>query len=586
MNTRLPQLLPSASRPLIALVLMFSLFAAAACDGGCGSGSKSATKTSGPALEQLAGHMPASAQLSVFVADLEKTRHSLETARNTLGDALPLSDLIEQQLKSELGVDVFDAESWEKAGIDPKGALSVNVVGKRPVLFTYVSDIQKFEQSFTSQLKSNLGLEGAAKKVNEDGTSLKVLGEGDETVAWTYDGKLVGIVFPQADQIKEPLESDEPDDAVKLAARLMNIDTKDSLAKHAGFERFKKALGDDSVAIYINRDTLFNESGLLDLDSSDPNQKAVAEWVKSNVQAVGVGFGMEDNSLKMRLWSDLPEPVIESAKEIINAPGGFEMESFATENTLIGLRAAVDMPKWWNFYKNELLGEKERAQLNSRLQQIGAVAQLNIEDDLITKLTGNLGVLVYGMDVERAEAQGNPVLAVTSNFAETLAVIVPLQFKDKESLNKVVNSLIKANDGLLERSSLNDNVDVVRVANTTMKYGSLYIKDDLLVYATETFSDDSVLEYINGEREEGALGDNKALDLGKEFASGKDYNGLYLNFVRAQNHLGDLVQSQMPPATQFLNKLEEADLNAEIGEYGGYLNLNIDFTPQPKAEEE
>src|SRR5690554_6015700 len=85
------------------------LVSATACDGGCGgsgTSSKTVPKTATARVTNMASHLPASTQVSFVVGDLEGMRNSLKTTRDTIGNAVPMTGLVEQQAKGELGIDI------------------------------------------------------------------------------------------------------------------------------------------------------------------------------------------------------------------------------------------------------------------------------------------------------------------------------------------------------------------------------------------------------------------------------------------------------------------------------------------------
>jgi hypothetical protein len=350
--------------------------------------------------------------------------------------------------------------------------------------------------------------------------------------------------------------------------------------------------------------------------NGDAAQKATAKWVKENVDAFGLSMNVDGNSLRIRGWLSLPEKSLERARAIMTAPTDSPIANFATANTLIGLRTSLDMSKLWTFYKDEVLTKEQRDELTTKWAEAAKESGLNLEKDLITKLTGNLGVVFYGVDSAIVEqANGSLATAVMTKPFETLAILVPIQFKDDASLDKVVDALIKtanrnakaaaemmaagddaaagdtaaadekaaANQAV--RTELENGVTVITVPNQPRSRGQFFYKDNLLVYATGAFSNDAVVRYITGDRDDEALGEDARLNLGKNFASKDDYTGLYVNFVRAQEHLSSQLSRTIPTAGAFLKKLEEASLTTEIGDEGAYINLTVDLTPKSAESE-
>lgn len=564
---------------LVSLVLL--LAASFGCDGGCG-GSGSIPGSADARVEDMAQHLPADTPAAMVVGDLKGMRTSLETARDTLGDTVPMSALLEEQAKNELGIDLFDAKSWEKSGIAADSGLTLSVVGKRPVLVTYVADKQKFEKAFADQLKKSMEIEGMTKSEKSGDTQVKVLGKDAKTVAWAYDGKLVVVAFPESEGVEDIASTQEAKDAKKLAADLTGLEEAKSLATNDGYKKFNKALASNqAMALFVNAKKTMTDERLAGItQGADPMSKATVTWMQKNIDAMGLSMNVEGNTLKVRAWGGLPPKVVKRAKEIMTPPAKSPIKNFATVNTMMGLRTSVDMPKLWAFYK-ETLPKAERDKLMANLEKAAKQGKLDIEKDVINKMTGNLGVVFYGIDQSVIEQSGGNVMqALMMQPTKLLAVLVPVQFKDKASLEKVVGALTEMGGGAVTRSTVKDGVDVLKMKNVTKPRGAFYIKDNLLVYATGAFSDDSVVEYITGKRDEKNLADSDKLDLGKDFATQEKYNGLYVNFVRAQGQLGDLLAKAAPQALTFMKKVEEASLTTEVSDTGAYLDLTVDLTPK------
>jgi hypothetical protein len=563
---------------LVTLLLAVSLLAVGCDSLGCGS-SGSADRAG-----SMAERLPANSDLALVVADLSKMRTSLETTRDLAGEAFPMAELVQEQAKNELGIDVFDAESWDKTGIDKDGGLALGFVGKHPVVVTFVSDKQKFEKAFSDQIKKSFDIEAAAKSESIEGADVKLLGEDPaQATAWAYTGKQVVIGFPVVDEMELTEGSEQPENVQTMVANLINLDKKESLAKLPAFEKFNKALASgEAMALFLNSKKLLTEERVEDLKSgSDPIETATIDWMQENVEAMGFAMTADGNSMKIRGWFGLPEDVAKRAGELMTPPADAPVANFATENTMAALRISVDMPKLWAFYK-ETLPEEELEKITAELDQAAKTAELDFEEDIINKLTGNISVLFYGVDKEVLDkAGGNLMRAFMMDGGNLMALMVPVQFDSSESLEKVVDALMGMvpGDGV-ERTEIADGVDVLKMKNVAQSPGQFFVKDDLLVFGTSVFSNESGHQYITGNRDEEQIEDVDALNLGKEFATEKSYNGLYLNFVRAKNHLGDALQKEAPQAVAFLDKLEEASLTSKVDDTGAFLDLTIDLNAE------
>ncbi len=566
---------------LLAVSMALFVLAAFGCDGGCGCNGPGGMPGSADGRSQdMASHLPADTEVAFVVGDLAKMRDSLATTRDTFGDTLPMADLVEEQAKDELGIDLFDAQSFKDTGIVADGAMTITVAGKHPVLLTYVDDQQKFEKAFSDQFKKSFDIEGMPKGETVGDQQLKVLGEEPaQTAAWAYDGKLAIIGFPPSDEI----ETDEDDDrdVKQVVADLAGQQEKGSLASIDGYKKFNNALAtDQSMAVFINTDAALTDERMNQLKGqANPTAGATAEWIDENVTAMGFGLHAEKNTIKLRTWASLPEDVAKRAQEIMTPTKDAPMGNFSTENTMMALRMSVDMPKLWAFYK-ETAPPAQRDQIVNQLEQGTKAANLDLEKDIINQLSGNLAIYFYGVDKQMIEAAGGQLMAAFGNPVQALALMVPLQFKTPEAREKFSAALAPMG---FSKSSVKGDVEALKM-NVERPVGSFYLKDDLFVWASEVFSDDSVADYINDKRDEKKLSDIDDLNLGADLATNKKYNGLYLNFVRAKNHLGELLSQSLPqPAMSFIDKLEEASLTTEVNENGAFLDLSIDLTPQAAA---
>ncbi|MFP4598155.1 MAG: hypothetical protein ACLFVJ_07885 [Persicimonas sp.] len=580
LSSRFFKLTAGRARLLAASMALF-VFAAFGCDGGCGCNAPGGMPgTADGRSQEMASHLPGDTEVAFVVGDLAKMRDSLATTRDTFGDTLPMADLVEEQAKDELGIDLFDAQSFKDTGIVADGAMTITVAGKYPVLLTYVDDQQKFEKAFSDQFKKSFGTEGMPKGESVGDQQLKVLGdEPAQSAAWAYDGKLAIIGFPPSDEIET--DTDDDRDVKQVIADLAGQQEEGSLASVAGYKKFNDALAtDQSMALFINTEAAMTEERMTQLEGqANPMAGATAKWIEHNVDAMGFGLHAEKNTIKLRTWASLPDDVAKRAQKIMTPAKDAPMGNFSTENTMMALRMSVDMPELWKFYK-ETAPPAQRDQIVNQLEQGTQTAKLDLEEDIINGLSGNLAIYFYGVDKQMVEAAGGQLMAVFQNPVQALALMIPLQFKTPEAREKVSSALAPMG---FSKNPVKDDVEVLEM-NVERPVGSFYLKGDLFVWASEVFSDDSVADYINGKRDEKKLSDIEDLNLGAELADDKKYNGLYLNFMRAKDHLGELLTQSMPQqATSFIDKLEEAALTTEVNESGAFLDLSIDLTPQAAA---
>ncbi|MFW5966536.1 MAG: DUF3352 domain-containing protein [Persicimonas sp.] len=568
-------------RPVVLFTALAFGLVAVACDGGCGD--KMPSKP-GERVEDMSSHLPSDAQMSVVISDLERMRASLESARDTIGDTLPMADLAEEQAETELGIDLFDEESWKDSGIAPDGAMTITALGEYPVMLTYVKDQQKFEKHLSEQLQDRFDTDAATKTETIDGTKVKYLGdeEGDQTAAWALDGQLAIVALPAVEEAEEVNDEEVAENEKEVVAELISLEKDDSLASHGSLENFNSGLAEEhAIAVFLNNTELLTDERVEQFQQDAPTGLGpVLDWTQQNVRASGFGLDVDGNAVSLRGWSDVPKEVRERLESVLKAPAKADMEGYATENTLAALRASVDMSELWKLYK-ETAPEEDQAQVEQLLGAQFAQTDLDFEEDVIGKMTGNLGLYLYGLSPSAIQKGPQVMEDLMMQPMKSVALILPLQFEDAESRDAVIEALqeLDQTGAEFERETVEGDVEVIKNKAGDGSQGQFYVADDMLVFASGVFDEESVYEYIAGEREEPNLTEVDELDLGAELAEGDDYDGLYLNFVRARNHLGEVLTNTAPQALTILEKFEEAAVTTGVESDGAHVDLRVDLTP-------
>ncbi|MGM0556803.1 MAG: hypothetical protein ACQEVA_10535 [Myxococcota bacterium] len=538
-------------------------------------------------VEQMGNRLPADTELATVVGDLAKMRESITTAKDKLGDTVPMTDLFEEQAKDELGVDMTDPESWKKAGIAPNGGLTLAVVNDRPVFMTYVKDKKKFEKHFADQIKKSYNIEGMPKTEGGD-TKVKVMGKADgDQIAWTYFGELAIVSFPPADNFEG-----EPGPIVDTVETVATTKEENALAQTQGYKDFTKALAkDNALAVYINTGKFLDEDRMKEIESNtDELGIASAKWIQENVDGAGLGMNVDGNKATVRAWFGFDDETNKTLEAVNKPTSAAPFKNLATQNTLAGLRMSVNWDEFWTLYM-DAMPEDERKQFEKQIAQAGQMAgeELDVQKDVIDQLSGNIGVFFYGANIgEILNARGRGMAGTIPH----LGLIATVEFKSAEALDKVAKGIIAGSKGAVERRPLQlddgesaDKIEVLAVKNIKESPGQLYIQGTKLAFATSALSEQSMFEYLTGERDEGNLADADNLDLGENFAGEEKYNGLYVNVVRAKNHLmgqkdkNPMIAQMVNPAETFLNTVEEMSLTSEITDMGGFMTLTVDMVP-------
>ena len=545
-------------------------------------------------LEQMGNRLPSDTEMAIVVGDLANMRSSLKTAKDTIGDSVPMSDVFEEQAKSELGVDLMDAESWKKSGIEPNGGLAVAIVNDRPVFLTYVKNKKQFEKHFSDQIKKSYNIEGMPK-TQGDKTKIKVMGKEDgDQVAWSYFGQMAIVSFPPADDFEG-----EPGPILDTVKAVATTKEENALAKTEGYQNFTKALATkNAIAVYINTGKFLDEDRMKELQSeTDEIGYATAEWFKQNVDGAGLGMNVEKNRAQVRTWFGFNDETTKTLKAVNKPKTAAPFESMATQNTMAGFRMSVNWDKFWELYQSTM-PEDERKQLKKGLAQMGQMAgdKLDVEKDIVNQLSGNVGVFFYGASIEKIlSSRGRGVASALPH----LGMIVALEFKSPEALDKAIKGVVAGSKGAVERRPIkldggetNDKIEVLAVKNVKSAPGRLYIQGSKLAFASTALSEQSMFEYMTGKRDEGNLSESDKLDMGEAFSTKEKYNGLYVNVVRAKNHLMGQAEENpqlgqmLNPAKEFFNSVEEMALTTEISDMGGFVTLSVDLVPGSGTSDE
>jgi hypothetical protein len=452
---------------------------------------------------------------------------------------------------------------------------------------TYVKDKKKFEKHFSDQLKKTYDIQGMPKTEGGE-TKIKVLGKEDgEKVAWTYFGELVIVSFPPSENFEG-----EPGPLVETVETVATTTEENSLAKTEGYKNFSKSVGKDhSLAVYVNTGDFLNEERMKELEqTSDPMATATAKWVKENVDGAGIGMHVEDNKAKVQAWFGFNEKTRKRLDKVVAPPSKAPFANLATQNTLAGFRMSVNWDEFWSLYK-ETLPEDDVKQLEKQIAQAGQMAgdKLDIQKDVIDQLSGNIGVFFYGANlgaIINSRARG------MMGTVPHLGLIAAVEFKSEKALEKVVEGIVTGGKGAVERRPLqleggetSKDIDVLAVKNMKQSPGRLYMKGSTLAFSTTAISEQSMSEYFSGKREEGSLTEAEKLDLGEAFAADEKYNGLYVNVLRAKDHLmsqkdqNPAIAQMVQPAQEFLTTVQEMSLTTSVKEDGGYLTLTVDLVP-------
>ena len=568
------------------LALLLSLVATGAvvgCEGGCsgcGSSEEAIPATAEARVSDLAAHLPKGTEVVVFAADLPELREALQTLKTRLGD-LGLADTLQQQVENELGIDLLDPKSWEQAGIAPNAGLALAYWRDRVIVLTYVEDRQRFEGLLADRTKKAFGIEAVVKNRTEGGSEMKILSEDPaRQIAWTYDGKLVMVSMP-ATSVDGALEKGS---ATVVLADVAGTKEPASLASKPEFEAFRKALiGEFPLAVYVNTQAYLERPEVQAELKADPRVAAGLTWTKANVDFVGAGLDAEGDQVVLKGYMGTKPAVTKAFEAVVGGPEDSALARFATENTLLGLRFNVDWDRAWALSLASMPEDQRRA-LQRDLKQLSDGLGLDVEAELLSKLTGDAGLYFYGI-------AGSPLqLMNLSSYAEAArkaGVIVAVELESAEAAANLVEKLRPLIEARAEIRPLMvegapvEGYTVIDLAKTMMPIGRIYIRGPVVAFATSAFGESSIREYFEAKRPEANLAEVEGLDLGADFAAGETFNGLYFNSARARENLGAALG--MLGADQALESIQEAALKLGVGDFGPHATLVIDLAPSAAA---
>ncbi|MFU8805271.1 MAG: hypothetical protein ACNA8W_15770 [Bradymonadaceae bacterium] len=567
------------------LLLAAVMFLATGC-GNCKSSSSEAMPTDSAArAEHLTSQLPTKTEMIVLAGDLEQMQQTLGQAKDRMESFWPMVSLLQKQVQSEFGIDILSSQSWQQAGVAPKGGMVLASVQGRPVLLTYVDDRQAFEKNFVDRLKRTFNIEAPTRAETHEGRQYKLAGTTpSQDIAWFYEGKLAVVAMPAYGTI----EGLEGGTALVVASQVARTKKAESLNKDADFQRFYKAMGKEHpVSVYLNAKSYLNSAQFA--QSQDQLRAPfglVADWSKENAQGVGFGIKAEQAQVRIQALAITDETVRERANKAQRGASSMDWEHLATSNTFAGLRTSIDFPAFWALYLESMPRENQQL-VRRQLKQIGASFEVDVEEDILAAISGNVGIFFYGVHVpSMMQAMSGDIFDVL----RAAGVIVSVQFTETEKLDALVEKAQAAGQGLIAVRPLVDgdknpveSIRVLEIKNVQSTPGALYIKGDTVTFASSALSEEAVHLYLTGARTEGKLKEVEALDLGARFSSAEQFNGFYVNFIRARANIGSAIP--LPSVQQVLGQLEELLIEVEITDDGFLGTATLDMAKPTQAQQ-
>lgn len=521
-------------------------------------------------IEGMASVLPQSTEAAIFVGDIGKMRKTMLAIKDTVGEAVPQLEATQKQVEAEIGFNPLDAKAWETAGLSDSTGFTVAFVNNRLAMIAYVNDRQKFDTFVTEKAKKATGATAAPTSEDVGGKQVKIITEGDKTIAWVHEGKLAIL----ATSVMEKEMGGDMDDAKTFVTKLAALKSDASASATPQFKQFDKAF-DDSYGIvgYANAKNIIAHKGYKDGRAelvSDPMAKPSVEWFEQHGEVMGFGAGMDGNEMEVSFFFGADEATNKQLAEVAKTDAKMPWTGFATEEVLLGFRTSVNMDKFWPLYMKNL-PEAQATEVKNALAKAGTDLGVDIEKDVVGNMTGNIALFFYGINIGAAMgAAQNPMAA-----ARALNLAVGIQVKDGKKLEDVVTKLsAKAGpdmspQALMIDGKAIDGAKIIKLPDDSIK---VIMKDDLLIIGTKELSDKAAYSYMTGKGDTAKLTDKGGV-LGKAFGSDKPYNGLYINVEKLETIVSAFAAGSAP--AKVLKKLDEASLSSENTDNGVFMHLRV-----------
>lgn len=148
------------------------------------------------------------------------------------------------------------------------------------------------------------------------------------------------------------------------------------------------------------------------------------------------------------------------------------------------------------------LDAPERAQFDMALEMLREQLSVDLEEDAIANVTGQLAVVVLGFEDDFFEAEGMERLAALFRLDATRgAMVVP--FEDREAMKAVLDAFTQLTRGQLQRQETERAIEYARLDDGALKWAAI-LGDDHLVIVDSAVAFDHVRSW---ERSPGPLDD-------------------------------------------------------------------------------
>jgi hypothetical protein len=537
----------------------------------CGGKKGEMPKTADSRVEDFANHLPASTEAMLVVGDLMKLKDAATKISTTIEAVAPEAAAGRKEIEKELGITLTDSATWAQTGINTAGGFAIAPVQGRVVIMTYVEDRLKFDTFITEKAKKGFKVTDAAKVEKLGELEVKSMGKDDgEGISWAHDGKLV-IIATSLLEKEGAFEKATP----KVIESIVKQDAKASMGSTPEFKRFVKAYGDAyALTAFANAKAIMAGPTLkkkLDEAAADPAMKQSMDWLKKEAEMAGLGVAVKGDEFKLNALFGANAAYTDKVKGLGKDVSASPFAGFANDTTMLGIRTAVNGPMAWEFYKNALPKE-QMDQISKGLDEAGKELGVNLEQELISNLSGNFGVFFYGVDLGGLMGGMNDPQAAF----QALQISVALEFKDAAKLQALVDKLLAK---LPPDAITVKDVNGVKVYPLPGDAGAIYVKDKLVAFGTKPVSEEAMTNYMAGKTTGKKLSEGD-LALGKMFGGDKPFNGIYVNIAKIVATVAPMLGNN--PTIEGLKKLNEAALSCDANDNGLVVELRVTTAPTAK----
>lgn len=468
-----------------------------------------------PRLE-IAEHFPAHTQAAVGIESIARL---LDTPGQTLdSDATPdelrdaTRDFLEElqaSLDEDFGFDPLEPDDWQHAGIDVDEPVFVGLIAEdeNPVVCLPVTDQSQFEEFTVDVVASDFARvdEPEHRQETVDGHQLHTAGIEDVTWAYRQDSACLS----SRDSIIEFLEG--PGD--------------ETLRDHPPFENWRDGeLPDSLVSLYLSDD--FDVAGQF---PASPDFGGLAEEFRPDINSGGATLSVHDDIMTWRLWAQLASEAFDDATLAVIPEASVDFSPFATADTIAAMRLTLNPEFVWNQLQQKSGGDLPAglADIDQQVEMATGGA-LDLEDDLIYNLGGQMGLFVYeANDVEQLFTPGG------LGLDESVEALLVLQFVDETPLERSLDNLVEQlgdrPPGIEQRpldSNEDSEDDAATVYDPEALDARLIHRGDLVVIATDSIPDATLAAMLDGQPPADSIAETDAV-LGEALED--DYfNGVYL----------------------------------------------------------